>query len=88
MIDRATRGNAPEGSENAAPLPVGEVVETIAQLDARLSGIEEVLVALRDFLAERKTIKESYTTAEAAALLGKRPYTVREWCRLGRIHAT
>lgn len=32
-------------------------------------------------------VKECYTTAEAARLLGKRPYTVREWCRLKRVRA-
>lgn len=31
------------------------------------------------------TGKEFYTTAEVAQILGKRPYTVREWCRLGRV---
>jgi excisionase family DNA binding protein len=31
--------------------------------------------------------REWYTVDEVAELLGKRPYTVREWCREGRINA-
>jgi hypothetical protein len=34
-------------------------------------------------LAER----ENYTVTELAAETGKCAYTVREWCRLGRVHA-
>lgn len=83
MIDRFGQPEANEASAGQH-----DVTGWIARLDARLSGVEEVLVALRDYLEQRKTVKESYTTIEAAALLGKRPYTVREWCRLGRIHAT
>lgn len=83
MIDRV---GSP--AERETPLEGDKVSDWISRLDARLSGVEEVLVALRDYLEQRKTVKESYTTIEAAALLGKRPYTVREWCRLGRIHAT
>jgi len=50
---------------------------------ARLAKIEELLASLiRD-----KTVKEWYTTAEVAALLGKAEYTVREWCRQRRIEA-
>lgn len=31
--------------------------------------------------------KEWFTVPEAAELLKKRPFTIREWCRLGRIAA-
>ena len=31
--------------------------------------------------------RTSYTTEEVAKILSKRPYTIREWCRLGRIVA-
>jgi predicted trehalose synthase len=88
MIDRFDRALPDADDHSAASPALGDVAAWIARLDARLSGLEDVLAALRDFLEERKTVKESYTTAEAAAILGKRPYTVREWCRLGRIHAT
>jgi transposase len=49
----------------------------------RLQKIEELLHQL----VERETAKEWYTTAEVAKKLGRAEFTVREWCRLGRIDA-
>jgi hypothetical protein len=40
-----------------------------------------------DALIERETVKDWYSTDELARLVGKAELTVREWCRLGRIHA-
>jgi hypothetical protein len=31
--------------------------------------------------------KQKYTPAEFGAIVGRKPYTVREWCRYGRIQA-
>ena len=53
------------------------------ELLARLAKIEALLASL----VEQRTIKEWYSTAEVATLLGKAEFTVREWCRLGRVHA-
>jgi len=36
---------------------------------------------------QQRTVKEWYTTAEAAQLLGKAEFNVREWCRLKRVRA-
>ena len=49
----------------------------------RLERIEEKI----DALEQQRPEKEFYSTAEVAEMLGKRPYTVREWCRLRRIDA-
>jgi hypothetical protein len=38
-------------------------------------------------LIEQRSEKEWYSTAEAARVLGKAEFTVREWCRNGRVHA-
>lgn len=57
--------------------------EDIHNLTARLARIEQTL----DLLVQQRTIKEWYSTAEVAKLLGKAEFTVREWCRLGRVHA-
>jgi len=48
-----------------------------------LEKIEAMLV----ILVEQKTVKDWYSTDEFAQLVGKAEFTVREWCRLGRVHA-
>jgi hypothetical protein len=49
----------------------------------RLTNIEALLATL----VEQRTVKEWYSIAEAAAILGRAEFTVREWCRLGRVSA-
>jgi len=49
----------------------------------RLTRIEASL----EQLAKERIVKEWYTTTELAEILGKAEFTVREWCRLRRIHA-
>jgi hypothetical protein len=55
---------------------VGEVLE-------RLQRIEDALTTL----TKERMKKDFYSTEEVAELLGKAPFTIREWCRLGRIRA-
>ena len=57
--------------------------QDIDDLTARLDRIEQALV----LLVQQRTVKEWYSTAEVAKLLGKAEFTVREWCRLGRVRA-
>jgi len=52
-----------------------------------LSRIDARMTELRDLLVTQRTVKDWYTTAEAAELLGKAEFTVREWCRHGRVRA-
>ena len=42
---------------------------------------------IRDILLSQRRVLEFYAPAEAAAFLGKAEFTVREWCRLGRVNA-
>jgi len=49
----------------------------------RLDRIEQAIKQL----VEDRTPREYYSTAEFAAILGKAEFTVREWCRLGRVWA-
>lgn len=53
------------------------------ELLLRLQKIETLLGAL----VEQRTVKEWYSTAELAVILGRAEFTVREWCRLGRVRA-
>ena len=56
-----------------------------------LVGLKDQIEALTAMLASAGvtilTDRTSYTVEEVAGLLGREPYTVREWCRLGRINA-
>ena len=51
-----------------------------------LQRLERIETALHTIIDQR-TIKEFYTTSEVARILGKAEFTVREWCRLGRVLA-
>ena len=61
-----------------------EIGEALSKLDERLARIEGLLTnpAGRDAFR-----KEWFTVPEAAQVLGKQPFTIREWCRLRRIEA-
>lgn len=48
-----------------------------------LERIEQKL----DSLLEQRLTQDFYSTADAARILSKAEWTVREWCRLGRVHA-
>jgi hypothetical protein len=52
-------------------------------LEEKLDRIEAILVVLVD----RQTIKEFYEIEEFARLVGREPFTCREWARHGRISA-
>ena len=76
---------------------LGKLARLEAFLDgiaARLSQVQEqqgamaaTLAEFRDLVVGQKTIKDWYSPEEVAGLLGKQPYTVREWCRYQRINA-
>jgi hypothetical protein len=53
-----------------------EILERLARIEA----------AIGELMRQRAT-KEWYSTAEAAQVLARSAFTVREWCRLRRVHA-
>lgn len=53
------------------------------QLIERLERIEAAV----HLLVMRQVVKDYYDVDEVAEVLGKAPFTVREWARLGRVHA-
>lgn len=57
--------------------------EQIELLIHRLDRIEAALATL----VQQKAVKDWYSTHEVAELVGKAEYTVREWCRQGRVQA-
>lgn len=56
-------------------------------LDESFEKRLERMEAMLAFLVEQRTVKDWYSTDEFAQLVGKAEFTVREWCRLGRVHA-
>jgi hypothetical protein len=67
----------------SAPPAESAIVTRLAGLEERLARMEADL----KLLIKQHNTKDWYTPAEAAAILGKTELTVREWCRLGRVHA-
>jgi hypothetical protein len=52
-------------------------------LEDKLDRIEAMLLTL----VGRQHAREWYTTREFAEAIGKAEFTIREYCRLGRLHA-
>src|SRR5262249_25096052 len=59
------------------------VAGMVRNLEDRISRIEANLAVL----VRQQTVRDCYTTKQLAEMLDKKEYTVREWCRLGRITA-
>lgn len=55
----------------------------LARMETRLMQVEAKL----DELLSLHLMKDYYSTAEVAKHLNKAEFTVREWCRLGRVFA-
>jgi Helix-turn-helix domain len=55
----------------------------LKSFDERLAAIQAGLSTL----IQRRAVKEYYSTEEVAKLVDRDPYTVREWCRYGRLRA-
>ena len=68
-------------NENAAlPTALPEVLSAVlAGIKERLDSQQEQLLRLERLLA-RSEVKETYTTKEIAAKLGRSEWTVRQWC--------
>jgi hypothetical protein len=56
------------------------------QFDILLARLDRIETVVSD-LARQRATKDWYEIEEAAALLGRAPFTVREWCRQGRVNA-
>jgi hypothetical protein len=63
---------------------VASVTSRFDHLAERLEKIETQLA----LLSQKQAIKEWYSTAEVAQILERAEFTVREWCRLGRVNAS
>ncbi len=65
----------------SAPAP--DILAALTGLSERLDAIESRLEAIH----LGRLDKDWYSTEEVAALMDRAPWTVRDWCRLGRVKA-
>lgn len=61
--------------------------QAIRMIEERLQIIEGTLKNVQTLLEGRSKTREWYGVNEAAEVLGKATWTVREWCRTGRVNA-
>lgn len=87
-----TARSTADGTEPASLLPDAAspewVLATLTRMEVQLKGLEAFLERILSTVTAKVTVKDWYSTTELAHLLNRRPYTVREWCRLGRVNAT
>ena len=88
-ICRLHTGSSNEEDGRKKLTSLHDVRNGLYALEERLESIEGSLVHILEVMqvCDYRKQKEWYTTSEVAKILGKRPYTVREWCRLGRVNA-
>lgn len=55
---------------------IASILEKLNKIESQLSD-----------LIEERTVQEWYDTKAAGEILGRSAYSVREWCRLGRVRA-
>lgn len=61
--------------------------QEIQKLNERLDEIAADQLEIKNSLNFTAPAKEWYSPIEVAELLSRKPYTIREWCRHGRINA-
>jgi len=91
-IQPTLRGSSPPArdvgasDEVAPPADPTLTVDIQLRLDAIERKLDRVLYELGQAKADQT--RTHFTVQEAARALGKTTFTVREWCRLGRMNAT
>ena len=63
------------------------LLRTVATLVERLDRCETLITELHQLAKNATPTKDWYTVSELSEILGKAEFTVREWCRLGRVDA-
>jgi hypothetical protein len=86
-ISTLPKTEADDGAGHTCPLCGSQFCPDVA---VATNSFDEIVLHLSHLLASTTSQispRDFYTTTEAAQLLGKATWTVREYCRLGRIKA-
>ncbi len=67
---------------------ISSVLRTLLSIEERMSRFEKLVTELHQLAKETTPTKAWYTVKEVSDILGKAEFTVREWCRLGRVNAS
>jgi hypothetical protein len=63
------------------------VLRVLLSIDERLGRCEAMVSDLHQLAKDTTPAKDWYSVKEVSEILGKAEFTVREWCRLGRVNA-
>ena len=72
---------------SASPVLPEDGIRTGITVVSAIAEIQTLQREVRDLLVGQRTVKDWYSTDEIANILRRAEYTVREWCRQGRIRA-
>lgn len=86
-MDNKEPGSARAEAVSSTSVQPDDLRPMLTQVLARVRSTEAIQQELRDLILSQRQIKDYYSPAEAATVLGKAEFTVREWCRLERVHA-
>lgn len=64
-----------------------DIVSLLTLLSEGMRRLESQVSALRERPAVPQAPRTFYSVAELAKLVGKAPFTVRQWCNMGQINA-
>lgn len=66
---------------------IAAMMQALLRIEERVANSESMVREVHETIKSQRPTKEWYVVAELSQLLGKAEFTVREWCRLGRVHA-
>ena len=88
LLDRSTEAaeSCCGSIRSALAAELRALFEAVEQLNERMDAIGQAVAEIHESVMNQVPPKEWYTVAEVAEALGKAVFTVREWCRLGRVY--
>lgn len=66
---------------------LNDLKERLVAIEEQQNQMAAALAEVRGLTLLQRDQQEWYSPVEVGEILGRKPYTVREWCRLGRVNA-